>query len=680
MRVCSVCNRCFDDSTVSCIDEDHPDLAETRSGSPAMIAGYRLQSLLSSGSNTDVYGALHEASGRSCFIRIVTEGEEERERFLLEAKLAAGTFHPSVTDVYEAGSLDDCAVFAVMEDTEDQTLDEFLKTGTPSLLTTIQMIRQIAEALDSLHTSGLIHRALRPENILVSTDLEGGLLVRLQGLDLGGVVEHSIVSNRFLIDSALDAITYFAPEQLSGDGSSVQTDIYSLGIVFYEMLAGVPPFVAPNAAGLIEKHRHERPPELKIANFDLRMLITHALTESLQKPIRLRQASALTFARQLRHIEQLATHVSTPPPAVAVPHPQVRPEPVATIVYTEVEPVTDPVSIVPSPLPAAAEVLHFEPAVEPPQNLFFLSVEEDEVFAHVPETPVVPRKIEWEQPEDDVPSVDKVLEVLQAEPMIDNGAFQAEMEEITVVRPQKEPLRVEWEEPEYFSQNLAATHFSPRQPIDDGFFPTILGAKPEIDTKAHLSEGSIFSAYNALSLPRTFVSKRSLAAGGVVAVALAILLLNANDLMNRTTFADIVDVPATTRDTSVQQTHPPMDQAAVLSTPNKPTAKNVETPVTNDDLRDMDRIRPVAISAREPQAVETTRPSEPKAGTRQTVPEDRNTGKPSFVPSTIVIASDNGRIRSRVEPKKAAAEPDRVSMPAQTNGLTRPRIVKNPKP
>lgn len=649
-----------------------------------MIAGYRLESLLSSGSNTDVYGALHEASGRSCLIRIVTADKEKSEQFLSEAKLAAGTFHPSLTDVYEAGSLDDGAVFAVMEDADDKTLDEFLKSGPPSLLTTIQTIRQTAEALDALHANGLIHRALRPENILLSTDLDGGLLVRIQGLDLGGIVEHSIVSNRLLIDSALDAITYFAPEQLSGDGSSAQTDVYSLGIVFYEMLAGVPPFVAPNAAGLIEKHRHERPPEIKIENFDLRMLITHALTESLQKPTRLRQPSALAFARQLRHIEQLATHVSTPPPAVVVQHTPVRSEPVvSSVAYTEVEPASAPVLTVPSPSPATVEVLHIEPAAEPSQNLFFLSVEEDEAFAQVQETPVVPRKIEWKQPEDDVPSMDKMLEVLQAEPMIDNGAFQAEAEEITVVRPQKEPLRVEWEEPEYFSHNLAATHFSPRQTIDDEYFPTILGTKPDVDAKAHLSEDSIFSAYNALSLPRTFVSKRFLAAGGVVAVALAVLLLNANDLMNRTSFAEIADAPAATRDTSViQQANPPMDQGAVLSTSKKPAVKNVETPSTNDDLREMDRIRPVAISARGPQAAaaETTRPAEPKAGTRQTVPEGRNTGKPSFVPSTIVIASDNGRIRSRVEPKKAAAETDRPSTPAQTNGLTRPRIVKNPKP
>ena len=99
-----------------------------------------------------------------------------------------------------------------------------------------------------------------------------------------------------------------------------------MGIVLYEMLAGRPPFNAPTAAGLIEKHRNQRPPDIRIDNFDLRMLITHSLMESLSKRPEDRQSSANALARQLRHVVQLATHVSTPPPAgAASPWPQRSP-------------------------------------------------------------------------------------------------------------------------------------------------------------------------------------------------------------------------------------------------------------------------------------------------------------------------------------------------------------------
>ncbi|MGB7208203.1 MAG: protein kinase [Pyrinomonadaceae bacterium] len=318
MKVCSVCRRCYDDSAVSCGEECYAPLSETHNGSPEMIAGYHLDFLLESGVKGRLFRARQIECGQSCFIKILSADEVNSRRFLDEAKIAAAFFHPNLADVYEVGSLKSGEVFVVAEEPDGQTLREVLDSdGAPPLLTSIEIARQAAEALHTIHLKGLIHRALNPENIILTTDHENELLVRIRNFDFGGVVERSIISNKFLIDSALDSIRYFAPEQCSGDSSSVQTDIYSLGIVLYEMLAGSPPFDAVKAAGLIEKHRNQQPPEVKIANFDLRMLLTHTLTESLQKKPQMRQPSANTFARQIRHMEQLATHVSTPPPAGA---------------------------------------------------------------------------------------------------------------------------------------------------------------------------------------------------------------------------------------------------------------------------------------------------------------------------------------------------------------------------
>jgi serine/threonine protein kinase len=294
-----------------------------------MVDGYHLDHFLGTTGKNETYRARQLASGQWCLITFFRTDDKNGQEFLLEAKRAASLFSPNVVDVYDAGSLDTDEFFVVTEEPSGQTLRELLNSvGVPQLLTSIHIIRQVAEGLHTLHLSGLTHRAVRPENIVVTADSEQHMLIRVQNIDFAGAVERSIIGNKFLIDSALGTLKYYAPEQCSGEETTVQTDIYSLGIVFYEMLAGVPPFDASKAAGLIAMHKNQPPPDVRISDFELRMLVTHTLTESLQKLPKRRQSSANALARQLRHIEQLATHTSTPPPAgqsYATPEPPVLP-------------------------------------------------------------------------------------------------------------------------------------------------------------------------------------------------------------------------------------------------------------------------------------------------------------------------------------------------------------------
>src|SRR5215203_2249740 len=318
MKVCTDCNRCYDDTVFSCTDGCQPDLSFVRAQGTDMIAGYHLESRLASEGKRETYRARHDASGRPCLIKLLSPTGLCSQQYLDDSKTAAALYHPNVADIYETGTLESGEVFIAAEDADGQTLRELLSdVGVPELLFTILVVRQAAEALHFLHQSNLVHRAVCPENIIVTTDAEDRTLVRIQNLDFGGAVERSILSNKFLAESSMNSLKYFAPEQCTGEAVGAQTDVYGLGVVFYEMLAGSPPFEASTATGLINKHRDQPPPDVRIDNFNLRMLVTHALTESLQKQTRLRQSSANVFARQLRHIQQLATHVSTPPPASA---------------------------------------------------------------------------------------------------------------------------------------------------------------------------------------------------------------------------------------------------------------------------------------------------------------------------------------------------------------------------
>jgi serine/threonine-protein kinase len=320
MRVCFECQRCYDDHEDYCVEETHPALSPAREGSPEIIPGYQLDLLLETDVKGETYYAHHIASGGSCLIKIISADEKQCELFLSEASVAAGFFHPNVVNVYEAGYLESGEVFVVSEDAEGNSLRELLeRENIPKVLTTVQVIRQTAEALHALHLNGLTHGMISPDNIILTSDAQHRLLARVEDIDFGGVVEKAVTSNKFLTESALVPLRYFAPEQCSGKGASTQTDIYSLGIVLHEMLAGSPPFMATKAVGLMEQHRNQLPPEIRIDDFDLRMLLTYTLTEALRKQPGTRQPSANAFARQMRHMEQLSTHTSVPPPAGIVP-------------------------------------------------------------------------------------------------------------------------------------------------------------------------------------------------------------------------------------------------------------------------------------------------------------------------------------------------------------------------
>lgn len=785
MKVCSDCGRCYDDVVSSCVEETHPPLSETRNGSSEIFDDYRLDFCLESDSRTQLYRARQTASDRSCLIRLFSADEERSQKFLEEAKLAASFFHPNVADVYDAGRLDTGELFVVSEQTEGQTLRELLQTvGLPQLLTTVQVVRQAAEALHKLHLQGLTHRAVRPENIILTTDLEHRLLVKVQNPDLGGVSEHAIISDKFSMDSAVDSLKYFAPEQFSGEAANAQTDVYALGVVFYEMLAGAPPFEADKAAELAEKHKHQTPPEIKINNFDLRMLITHALTESLQKRPSLRQSSANTLARQLRHIEQLATHSPTPPPVVTVP--QEKPQfnfaaasgavpaksfqPISTrptakevpaTFKIENEPLETPVTYLEetaeirenkhpltesqidakfankpgrSRLKARKKRLHstitphvFEmketdpvPAAEPstpvlaqtyaaPQKIPIVQIETETVL----NTPKIkPKKIEWVQPEDDIPSEAEVREVLAKghvdetpvfEPAPERAAFAdavivaavavepkkieldlseddillqtdiveilskdeiidipfaiEEPDEITLVSAPHSRIRVEWDRPVEWRDIYSDDEFPPADSKSVGYFPTILGNaenKSTFDRK-----DAMFSAYYDGSRRFSIRSRTLMIGGGALALTLAFLF--GDDFLN-----GYVQTASSNDSAAVTADSTPTSQSQIswpaLVMPNGKTT----LPKAGDTASL--RATPVLLNPRKPilagKSPAEKEKDEDKNQPSKAEPAIRNAANAR---TTLVISSDDGKVKSNVEPAKRSAD-------------TRPRIVENPKP
>ncbi|MGA0106466.1 MAG: Stk1 family PASTA domain-containing Ser/Thr kinase [Ilumatobacteraceae bacterium] len=176
------------------------------------------------------------------------------ERFRREAQAAANLNHPNIVAVYDWGKLNN-TYYIAMEYVNGRTLADILKqSGTLTPMQVCDVMSEVASALISAHQNGVIHRDIKPGNILVSTT--GRVKVADFGIAraLGAGVEQGLTQTGAVMGTA----TYFSPEQAQGASTDQRSDIYSLGVVMYEMLSGVPPFTGENAVAIAYKQVHER--------------------------------------------------------------------------------------------------------------------------------------------------------------------------------------------------------------------------------------------------------------------------------------------------------------------------------------------------------------------------------------------------------------------------------------
>jgi len=321
MKVCSICQRCYEDDVLSCSEVNHDVLTEALVvGSCGIIPNYRLEFLHESSATGETYRAANTILKKTYLIKIIPSDlfdETAGKQFLRETQALSAIIHPNVARVYESGTLGDGSLYVVTEFLTAQTLrDCLVNVGAPSEVTALTITRQAAEGLEAIHAAGVLHRRINPENIILTADAENRFLVKLQNIDFGGIGQQIVNSNA---EQNLDNLKYFSPEQCAAQSADAQTDVYAFGVVLYEILAGHPPFEAADADVLINKHINENPPPVSIHNFDIRMLLTHTLTDALQKTARTRLKTANAFVRRIRHIEQLATHSPTPPPVMSYP-------------------------------------------------------------------------------------------------------------------------------------------------------------------------------------------------------------------------------------------------------------------------------------------------------------------------------------------------------------------------
>jgi DNA-binding beta-propeller fold protein YncE len=226
------------------------------------LAGYRLDALLGRGGMGVVYLAYDPRLKRNVALKLLAPALAEdasfRERFLQESELAAGFDHPNIVPVYEAGEADG-HLFIAMRYVDGSDLRDLLRDGPLEPRRALALLDQIAAALDAAHERGLVHRDVKPSNILCAA--HGGR-EHCYLADFGLVRRRSESEPALPGSSLVGTVDYVAPETIRGNPVDGRADVYSLGCVLYECLTGEPPFRRGSDAAVLFAHLEEEVPLL----------------------------------------------------------------------------------------------------------------------------------------------------------------------------------------------------------------------------------------------------------------------------------------------------------------------------------------------------------------------------------------------------------------------------------
>jgi tRNA A-37 threonylcarbamoyl transferase component Bud32 len=229
----------------------------------AVVAGFRVESLVGHGAMARVYRARDEANDRVVALKILDDAlardERFRQRFLRESQLAASLTDPHIVRTLGSGE-EDGQLYLAMEYVDGSDLRQLLRQdGRLEPERAIDLVEQVASALDTAHAAGLIHRDVKPGNILVGSDADGE---HAYVCDFGLARHVSSVSSLTGDRGFVGTIDYVPPEQIEGGQVDARADVYSLGCVLYECLAGVRPFDRDSELSVVFAHLNEPPPRL----------------------------------------------------------------------------------------------------------------------------------------------------------------------------------------------------------------------------------------------------------------------------------------------------------------------------------------------------------------------------------------------------------------------------------
>jgi serine/threonine-protein kinase len=266
------------------------------------IAGYKVESVLGRGGMGIVYVARQRSPERRVALKLIDpamSGDATfRERFLREARAAAAIEHPHILPVYDAGEVDG-VLYIAMRLVHGRDLATLLRDEAPlAVELSAEIAAQVGSALDAAHARGLVHRDVKPANVLVTTGPDGEFCYLT---DFGVSAWTTEAAPTITATGQMvGTLSYVAPEQIDGSRSGSAADIYSLGCVLFECLTGRPPFAGRNAAGTLYAHLNDRPPDVSSLRPQLPRSVDAVIARALEKDPAARYGSARELAQDLR--------------------------------------------------------------------------------------------------------------------------------------------------------------------------------------------------------------------------------------------------------------------------------------------------------------------------------------------------------------------------------------------
>ncbi|MCT9139879.1 serine/threonine-protein kinase [Streptomyces violarus] len=268
------------------------------------IAGYRIEKEIGRGGMAVVYRARDLRLERTVALKLLApelaRNDTFRRRFTHESRAAAAIDHPHIVPVFEAGETDG-VLYIAMRYVVGSDLRHLLdREGPLSPATTLRIAAQIASALDAAHDHGLVHRDVKPGNILVARGTDSDHPEHAYLTDFGLTKKSLSLTGFTTVGQFVGTLDYVAPEQISGRPVDARCDVYGFACVVYEILAGHPPFRRDDDMALLWAHQYDEAPPLTEARPDLAPQADPVLARALAKSPDDRYPSCLAFVAALR--------------------------------------------------------------------------------------------------------------------------------------------------------------------------------------------------------------------------------------------------------------------------------------------------------------------------------------------------------------------------------------------
>jgi DNA-binding beta-propeller fold protein YncE len=288
-------------------DEIPPALSEFAVGS--QIAGYRLEEQIGRGGMAVVFRAYDARLDRHVALKILSPGlaldDAFRHRFIRESRAAAAVDHPNIIPVFDAGETSG-VLFIAMRFVQGRDVRTLLdRTGPLPPARASDIITQVASALDAAHARGLVHRDVKPANMLLDEDAGSGRQDHVYLSDFG-LTKHSLSQTGITSQGqVLGTLDYIAPEQIEGRAVDGRTDLYALACAAFELLSGAPPFKRSGGLAVVWAQLSEPPPPLTVRRPELPPAVDDVLARAMAKSPADRFPRCREFAAALREALEL---------------------------------------------------------------------------------------------------------------------------------------------------------------------------------------------------------------------------------------------------------------------------------------------------------------------------------------------------------------------------------------